>query len=65
MSEATPTQQLATILLGQPVREWIVAKRAMGMPWRSIANHLNDETNGRVIVSHETVRSWAEEVAAA
>ncbi len=59
-TEVTDKQRLATILLGQPVNEWIIAKRAMGMSWRSIANHLEDET--AVSVTHETVRSWSGEV---
>ncbi len=53
-------RRLATVLLGEPVNEWITAKRAMGMSWRSIANHLEDETS--VSVTHETLRQWAGEV---
>ena len=63
-TEATDKQRLATILLGEPVADWLQAKRAMGMSWRSIANHLEDETDGQVSVSHESVRQWAEQVPA-
>jgi hypothetical protein len=53
------------MLLGQPVRTWIVERRAGGASWRTIAADLGKATNGQVSVSHEAVRQWAEESAAA
>lgn len=64
MSEATPTQQLATLLLGQPVHHWIAMQRHQGWSWRKIADDLKAETGGRVDVTYETVRLWNEEAAA-
>jgi hypothetical protein len=64
MSEATPTQQLASLLLGQPVHNWIAMQRASGSSWRKIADDLNARTNGQVDVTHEAVRGWADEAAA-
>jgi hypothetical protein len=60
----TPTQRLATLLLGQPVREWIAEQRERGNSWRKIADDLNARTNGQVDVTHEAVRGWADEAAA-
>lgn len=64
MSEETATQQLASILLEQPVGEWIAACRQDGYTWRLVAVKLAHETGGRIRLSHETVRKWAEESAA-
>ncbi len=63
-TDTTTAQRLASSLLGEPIHDWIIAKRAMGMSWRSIANHLEDETGGQVYVTHETIRAWSQEVAA-
>jgi hypothetical protein len=64
MSEATPTQQLASLLLGQPVHNWIAMQRASGSSWRKIADDLRTETGGKVNVTYESVRLWNDEVAA-
>lgn len=54
----TPTQRLATICLGQPVREWIAARRAEGASWRSIADQMYEQTRGEIELTHEAVRQW-------
>ena len=54
----TPNQQLAEMLLGEPVVPWIEARREQGMPWRHIARELFNRTNGRIDVAHETLRNW-------
>jgi len=59
-TEATDKQRLATILLGEPVHEWIGDRRADGHSWRDIAQMLTTATGGSVVVSHESVRQWAE-----
>lgn len=64
MTEETATQQLASMLLRQPVGEWIAARRQDGYTWRLVAIKLATETDGRIRLSHETVRKWAEESAA-
>ena len=60
MDELTPTQRLAEIDLGRPVADYIAEKRTCRprWPWRMIAAQLHDDTQGRISVSHETVRSW-------
>lgn len=60
----TPTQQLATMLLGRPVDEWIRERRAAGQPWRVIARDLYERTNGRIDVAHQTLVNWTESDAA-
>jgi len=60
----TPTQELATLLLGQPVDEWIQARRADNQPWRIIARDLYERTNGRIDVTHQTLVNWTESDAA-
>lgn len=60
-----PTQALASIHLGQPVHTYIRNHRKNGLGWRAIATQLKADTDGRVRVSHETLRVWfAEEDAA-
>lgn len=48
------------MLLGQPVQDWISARRASGRPWRLIARDLYEQTNGQIDVTHETLRTWTE-----
>ncbi len=60
---ASPTQHLATLLLDMPVAEWIAGQRQLGRSWREVADRLNHATKGQVVVSHESVRQWSEEVA--
>lgn len=59
MSTQTPTQRLASALLGQDVQDWIAAQRAGGQSWRRVARSLFEATG--VDVTHETLRSWATE----
>lgn len=60
----TPTQRLASLLLGSDVRAFIAEKRAAGRPWRFIARDLYEATDGQIDVTHETLRQWYGEVAA-
>ena len=59
---ATPTQRLATLILGMPVADWIAGQRELGRTWRDIAARLDHATKGQVIVSHESIRQWSDEV---
>ncbi len=54
----TPTQRLATHLLGEPVAEFVTARRAEGRSWRFVARDLYDATGGQIDVTYETLRSW-------
>lgn len=54
----TPTQRLADLLLGRPLREYVDEKRAAGLSWRRISQALAADTEGSVDVTHETLRSW-------
>lgn len=56
----TTAQRLATLTLGQPVHEWLAARRAEGASWRSIADQLREQTRGQIDLSHEAVRQWHE-----
>ncbi len=60
----TPTQRLATVILKQPVADWIIGQRELGRSWREIADRLDHATKGEVKVSHESIRQWSEQVAA-
>lgn len=60
----TPTQRLASLLLGTDVRDFIAEKRTAGRPWRFITRDLYEATGGQVDVTHETLRQWHEGVAA-
>jgi hypothetical protein len=57
-------QKLASLLLGQPVDQWIAAQRKAGLSWRLIARALYERTNGQVDVTYETLRNWSDRTAA-
>lgn len=59
----TPNQKLASILLGQDVRDWIRARRDEGRSWRMISRDLYDQTNKQVDVTYEALRAWLDEAA--
>lgn len=56
--DGTPTQRLASLLLEQPVADWIADRRDEGRSWRLIARELQLSTNGQIDVTAETLRSW-------
>ncbi len=60
----TPTQQLVEMILGEPIEAWIAKQRADGIAWRIVARNLYGATNGRIDVTHETLRNWSEKDAA-
>lgn len=56
-------QGLATILLGQPIHDWIAERREAGASWRAMAADLKRSTNDQIVVTYETLRTWYGEVA--
>lgn len=60
MRSETPTQRLASHLLGEPVLPWIQRRRASGAVWRSIATELREATSGEIDVPIQTLIYWAE-----
>lgn len=40
--------------LGWNVQDW----RHAGVSWRQIADHVIEDTDGRVRLTHETLRQW-------
>lgn len=60
----TPTQRLASLLLGQDVRVFIDVRRSERRSWRLIARDLLEATDGQVDVTSETLRQWHGEVSA-
>ena len=58
MTQETARQQLAAIILGKSLSEYVNDKRIEGLAWRKIAKTLSTDTNGRVNVTHETLRIW-------
>lgn len=64
-TQETPTQRLATVLLGRSVHTWLTEQRAAGSSWRQIADDLGTATNGQIEVSYEAVRRWHGELVAA
>lgn len=51
-------KQLAESALGQPVDEWIAARREDGDSWRTIAVALHDATDGKASFTSEAIRRW-------
>lgn len=55
---STPTQRLADHELGEPLAARVERDRKAGKAWRVIARDLYVETQGRIDVTHETLRGW-------
>jgi hypothetical protein len=64
MAPPTANQRLASLLLGQPVDQWLTQRRESGRSWRLIARDLYDATNGQVDMTYEALRRWLPEDAA-
>ena len=52
----TPLGQLVEVKLDQDLSDYVLAMRADGKDWRTIAAAITEATG--VSVSHETVRAW-------
>jgi hypothetical protein len=52
------TQQLADLVLGRPVEEYVAERRNAGRSWRMVTRDLAEATEGRVDVTEVTLRSW-------
>lgn len=58
----TATQQLAEVVLGEPLQDWVVARRQRGLSWKSVAAELAVTTNDQVQLNRETLRVWYRDV---
>ena len=54
----TPSQELATVLLGVDVVEHIAQQRAAGARWADVLEDLAEKTGGRVRVTDRQLRTW-------
>lgn len=59
MEQMTPARQLADLALGESLSQRVSRDRAVGLSWRAISDALDEQTQGRVRISHETLRTWA------
>lgn len=55
----TPTQKLAGFLLGKPVKEYLLERRAAGRSWRLVARDLYEATNGQIDITYQAAKNWA------
>jgi hypothetical protein len=55
----TLRQRYASHLLRKPVRDYITELRDQGVSWPKIARAIENDTNGEIVVTPETVRAWA------
>lgn len=62
----TPTQRLAEVILDRSLASYVAEKREARprWSWRMIAEQLAADTDGRVSVTHEALRSWFPDEAA-
>jgi hypothetical protein len=60
MENLTPTQRLADIKLGRPLADYVTEKRNARpqWPWQLIAEQLEQDTDGEIVVSRESLRQW-------
>ena len=54
----TPSQKLATLLIGTDLEAFVRERRTAGTSWRHIARAIYEATDGQVDVTHETLRNW-------
>jgi hypothetical protein len=57
---ATPTQTLASVLLGRDLADYVIEKRRARprWSWRLISEQLAEDTDGQVDVTGEALRTW-------
>lgn len=58
MDGLTATQALATLLLGEPLRDVVLDLRRQGYSWGQVASKVASDTDGVVTVTRETYRLW-------
>jgi hypothetical protein len=58
-AQQSPAQLLATLLIGEPVVQWINHRRALGATWKVITREIHQATNGQLDLTEKTVRDWA------
>jgi len=54
----TDLQRLATIILGEPVEEWLLARHQARCSYRTIADELAEATGGQVRVTRQAICLW-------
>jgi len=56
----TPRQQLAEVLIDQPLIEYVRVKREARprWSWALIAQQLSEDTDGKVAVTGQALRTW-------
>lgn len=56
----TPMQRLAAIELGRSLADYVAEKRTAvpQWPWKLIAEQLAADTDGQIVLSHESLRQW-------
>lgn len=59
VAEGSLVYRLTSILLEQPVDEWIAERRAEGMSWRRVAFTLRDITGNEIDVAPQTIVEWS------
>lgn len=59
MDTLTPSQKLAGMLLGRPVKDYIRERRDLGRSWRLVARDLYDATNGQIDITYQAAKNWA------
>ena len=57
----SPTQRIAAMLLGEPLRPWLERQRVLGLSAQAIAWELRQATDGEVVVSDQTILNWLAE----
>ena len=60
----SPLQHLADLAVGQPVEDYIAARRAAGITLRAIAREIAEASGGRVDPTERTLRNWIESATA-
>lgn len=55
---ATATQELANVLLGEDVVNYVLRSRSKGTHWQQIVADLSEKTDGRVRVTERSLQLW-------
>lgn len=54
----TATQELANVLLGEDVTDYVLRARQKGTHWHQIVDDLAAKTDGRVRVTERSLQLW-------
>lgn len=57
----TATQELASVLMGEDVIDYVIRARERGVRWDKIAANIAERTGGRVQITTRSLQLWTQD----